>query len=893
MLKLPAHRSYPGVGTVYADDEKFYKFYVIPDAPRVRLDKEGKPVFLLTKFKFADGSDADPDRPKGGGYLAFDSELALSPEQLAPIRADLEQDVRRRWEELKAERNPKVRRLKFGAVYQDPQLNGLWSGSGMAGGGAMATPLTGDSATLTIPDETSDDQPIPPDPPPVVFADPMWTSGTVTLQAPQSPALVVSMSKDVKASLVGSNVAAFAMDLTAEGATFMQQVLVGDGGSDLTPLSVRYDLEFVARLPPATTYIHFRTLDVYHATQELFHEHDNCSDDYFTSEKITSQAIAAGVVTVKVDTGAITDPTIVQSMQQQATNVVETLLKERFAKKERAPLESWGDDVADSSDEVYRLKQISDIDATDFTQTIRLDTATKQPISPQGTLQTFFAGVDEAEIAKHVREVDLDDPFFHTLDLEVRAFARWKEDEVAFVEVEIKYEVAGELKTRSFTFTPDDAAPKRWDPALIQDKREYSWRWRYAFVGRAPGEWKAWEKRTSRDLNVSLDSPGLLDVEVTGVGIDFANIVDAVLVHMRYEDPVNHVPLGARSLLLTKDKGSGTWQRRLYGPWARPLDYRVEYLLQTGTSIDTGWQKTDGPSQNLLVTRPKVDQLDVKLLPAGPGWDLAIQSVASLRYADGDYHRDAQFAFKSATEFKEWSVVLLNPAKRAYELQVVSTFKNGDVQQTEWLSHEDDGAIPVIVEGPPRVKASISGLLLDFASTPVVEVTVQYNDPSQPSLGAAQTFSLQADAKQHVFTTPRRADGPRNLRYKVTYFPLEGPPVERDWKDEPGDTITVERYSVPRVGAEFVPALIDFAATPVVEVDVAWNDPTSGQRGNQTLTFTDKTKQSWFMVVPDTAARAYTVEITYFLADGSPVKTARISTEKTSLTIPRYKPTEA
>ena len=622
-------------------------------------------------------------------------------------------------------------------------------------------------------------------------------------------------------------------------------------------------------------------------------EHENCSDDYFTSEKMTSQAIAAGVVTVKIDTGAITDETIIQSLQQQATNKVQELLKDRFTKKERAPMEEWGNDVANSSDEVYRLKQVSEIDATDYTDTVTLETATKQAIAPQGTLETFFAGADAEEIKKHVREVDLDDPFFHTLDLTVRAFARWKEDEVAFIEVELKYEVSGTLKTQSFTFTPEDTAAKRWDPALINDKREYSWRWRYAFVGRSAGEWTAWEKRTGRDLNVALDSPGLLNVEVTGVGIDFTNVVDAVLVHMRYEDPVNDVPLGARSVLLTKDKGSGTWQRRLYGPWAKPVEYRVDYLLQTGTTLAVSWQKTDGPSENLLVTRPKVDQLDVKLLPAGPGWDLAIQSVASLRYADGDYHRDAQFAFKSNTEFKEWAVILLDASKRAYEVQVVSTFKNGDVQQTDWIKHESDGAIPVVVEGPPRVKATINGLLVDFASTPVVEVTVQYEDPGHPELRAAQTFSLQAKATDHVFTTLRRPDGPRNMRYKVTYFPLEGPPVERDWRDEPGDTITVERYTVPRVGAEFIPALLDFSVTPVVEVDVAWNDAQTGQRGNQTLSFTDKTKQSWFMVVPDTAPRAYTVEITYYLADGNIVKTARISTEKTSLTIPRYKPPEA
>jgi hypothetical protein len=43
---------------------------------------------------------------------------------------------------------------------------------------------------------------------------------------------------------VGSNVASANMDLTEAGATFMEKTLVnrdGTGGSDLTPIQVRFD----------------------------------------------------------------------------------------------------------------------------------------------------------------------------------------------------------------------------------------------------------------------------------------------------------------------------------------------------------------------------------------------------------------------------------------------------------------------------------------------------------------------------------------------------------------------------------------------------------------------------------------------------------------------------
>jgi len=102
---------------------------------------------------------------------------------------------------------------------------------------------------------------------------------------------------------VGNNVAAFSIDLTPDGATFMQQALVGTdghGASDLTPIQVVYELTMLAKLPPATMYVKFNTASLFHSVQELFHEHDNCSDDYFTSENMMSMAIEAGLVTVKL-----------------------------------------------------------------------------------------------------------------------------------------------------------------------------------------------------------------------------------------------------------------------------------------------------------------------------------------------------------------------------------------------------------------------------------------------------------------------------------------------------------------------------------------------------------------------------------------------------------------
>ena len=72
MLKVPAFRTVDGV-TVYADDTLWHRFYPVADQPRVRLDADGQPVFLLVKYALSDEELArNPTLPRGGGYLNVD-----------------------------------------------------------------------------------------------------------------------------------------------------------------------------------------------------------------------------------------------------------------------------------------------------------------------------------------------------------------------------------------------------------------------------------------------------------------------------------------------------------------------------------------------------------------------------------------------------------------------------------------------------------------------------------------------------------------------------------------------------------------------------------------------------------------------------------------------------
>src|SRR6266849_5725649 len=222
MLTVPSVATTADGVTVYADDNRFDLYYLLPAAPSVRRDKNGNPIFLLVKYALSDQDrQAHPNLPTGGGYLSFDVEFIVPADQLQRARQRLQPLVDAEWN-----------RLKSGTPAEQAR-------PGVAGTAS---------------------------PPSVQFASPTWTQGKVAMDAPQSAQLVSSRVAEGTPSLLAGNVAVFNLDLTPDGATFFQSTLLtpsGSGASDLTPIQVSYNLNFWARLPPVGIHITADSSKVY------------------------------------------------------------------------------------------------------------------------------------------------------------------------------------------------------------------------------------------------------------------------------------------------------------------------------------------------------------------------------------------------------------------------------------------------------------------------------------------------------------------------------------------------------------------------------------------------------------------------------------------------------
>jgi hypothetical protein len=520
-----------------------------------------------------------------------------------------------------------------------------------------------------------------------------------------------------------------------------------------------------------------------------------------------------------------------------------------------------------------------------------LNSIVEWPANPQGTLQTFLAGVSAQDMKKYVRVVDLDDPFFKTLGLTATVFADWANEPIAFVETQIRYTGTDENnqnveKVQTFTFTKDHTSDF-WDPSLIGAKREYEYRWRLAYMGREPAEFTRWENDTTPRLNLSIADVGKIVLPVLAGNIDFTQVTKQVQVDLSYADPASGVNEESTTLVLNGSALEKTYSRYIYTKWDRPFKYRTRFFLKNDQTVESAWQETT--LRQLIVNEPDtISRLDVQLVPAG-SWDGVQQTVVNLRYADSanNVFSDAVFNFKTPDEFRTWSVILKDLNKRKFQYKILASFKDGSSPyQTDWLDSDGDQALPVLVKQASRLNVKLLANLLDFKVTPVVTTTLHYDD-QQDNVHKVDTFAFTA-ASETTWSFPIADDSPRKYRRAVTYNTADGQEINAAEETTDETVMVVPKLLVPEIAVEVHPKVVSFVETPVVEVDVNYTDPAHNINYEETLVFTGPDPQKFRVQVDKQSPRPYKIAVTYFLADGKVVAQAPVTLDKSKIVIPRY-----
>jgi hypothetical protein len=738
MLAVPA-RTQIGDLTAYADDTDYWRYYLVPATPRVRRDAAGEPALLLLSYALSDEERAAHPELEGGGYLTLDTVLDPTAAEVAAAVAVLQPLV-----------DAEARQRG-----QSPA-------------------------------------------PEVEIGSPTWTAGAVTLDAPQSTALVSARIAAGAPSLLAGNAASFSLDLTTSGAQLLADALTGDPAG-AAPLQVNYDLSFWARLPPARIHLGIDAEKMHDYLRKQIQSRaldpSNCTRYTYDTSDVTEESLTlSGAVTVQIDTGSGSLPDdVVAELRAYAFDTLKQVVQSTFFQPapDTAPPPRPGQPPVPRPwhDPVLEVK---DLDRQTMSVSLDLEQSSvvAWPVHPRGTL-TGLLGPDPAVRERHVRQVRLDDPFFADLNVDVDVFADF--GEIALVEVQLEFTGSAadggvRHEATTLTFAAGAAGTQHWAVPLFGDEPVYRSRHRVVLPGGTAGPYSDWADSRSRRLVLSLPTPGILRADVLAGSVDFDSLVASVQVTFAYEDQAHGVPRDERTVVLTRDTRAAHYEHRIGVPQQERLLHKVRFDLLTGDVIaDDEWRPV--PGGQVVVNQPSESVLKVSLLPTGSGWHDVVAVLVDLRHVQPDGRVVADtLTLHGLDEFATWQVYLPDRTARAYRYRWTASFADGDLVATDWADNPDgDPVLPVTLRRP-GTDVTVVADALDFAASPLTEVTLVCGDETTTLLFRDRTPQLW-----HVRAAPAGIE----LTWTATHFPADGDPVELPPRVEHDPVVVLLPFRAP------------------------------------------------------------------------------------------------
>lgn len=837
MLCVPALTEVPGL-TIYGDDTDFWRFYAIPNEPRIR-EQDGEPVLLLISYAVSDEERAaHPELPPGGGYLSLDTVLAPTEEQLAEATTALQARVDERWAQLRS-------------------------------GSAEDQARPGVAGTT--------------EPPRVDFSTPTFTGGAVTLDAPQSAHLVSARMAAGTPTLLAGNVASFNLDLTPDGAQFIAQSLAA-GEDAPAPLQVAYDLSFWARLPAARIHmsVDATRMHEYIRKQLAGRGIDHCTTYDYDHSDVTEESLnLSGAVTVQIDTGSGSLPeAVISELRAYAFDTLKQLVQSTFFQPapQQPPPAGGGPRLHIWRDPTLVVKDL-DTQTMNVTLDLEQSSVVAWQVHPRATL-TGVVGSDEASRARHIRKLALDDPFFSDVVVDTEVFTDFTL--VDHVEVELSYtgtDGDGEPRHEGTVLTFQEPGAQRWSVRRFADAATYRWRHRVVFPAGAVGAWSDWQASDSPRLPVSVPSPGVVRAVATVGNVDFETLVASAQVTFAYGDPEHGVPEEQGVVVLTRDTPTLAYQRSIGVPRSAPLRYRIRFDLIGGDVIEPdGWDEVVG--EQVVVNQPAESVLRVNLLPTGNGWHDVVAVFITLEHRDGEGHvTTATFDLRSNEEFRTWQVYLRDRSMRAYRYRWTASFKDGSTATQDWAENPGDPvlSIPLVRTG---VEVVVVPDTVDFTACPLVEVTLRSAVP------AAATSMIFRDRVPQVWYVPGAQADTLELSVQITQFPATGEPVHLPVRTERDPVVVLPAFERQAAGIRSVIALgplVDYTVTPLVGVDI---EAGAGPDEVGALTLRDEERTAEWSFAQGSQFSSYRYRITYFDKAGAPAEGPWLTTTVPRIVVP-------
>ena len=712
MLALMKQQRIPGVDGVFAygDDASPFVFYLLAETPRFRIGPDGSPVCQFLKYR--EPVPREGGRV-GGGFLICDVEFSVPAPVVAKCRAALQEQVNAQFARVNPKPAVQIREISWTKGSTNVQL------------------LDSGNAKSTLVDR---------------------------LQNPGAP------------SLYGDLITPITVEFSPEGATLAEQALQGKGPL----LQVVYDLTTPAKLPPMKVTVWF------HASKFMsFHQKVDINDGWYSNhsyrEQIRQQFVSSECGNVDIDPGAVTDQKIVNTIRDWGFQQLEDGIK-RMVLGDIPDVSSDARKVPDGIKHLTRDMFVGKV--ADFSRVMTEGMVMELNLGPRGSLPgiTTLNGKDGKPLQwkDFSRTVDLNDPFFQQINVNVRANADFGNLPIFSIDGRISYDEGGTHTSKPFSLaSPNDVV--KFATFIENHKKAYS----YSYKVNYKGETRSFDSGTllskgDEPLTIDVGDTGVLVASVQAGDINFDEVTQA-LVTVHYEDPQNNVPALEWQCLLDKDHKSQTFQKVIFATRAASFTYKVKYDMKDGKTYLVDW-KTN-PASQIYVPSPFGGRKTISLRAMGDLQSDISQIFVDLKYVDDTNHytKTTSVALNKGQTFADWTFPVIDENAGSVTYSGTIQFQDGQVQTIAEATARKN----TIMVGRPHddsefLSVTVQPDLLDFSKVKLVKVALHYVDPGNDMDNTKDFVLTSKTTTAPVWTLRLQDKTKKSYEYKASFYMLDG-----------------------------------------------------------------------------------------------------------------------
>lgn len=548
-----------------------------------------------------------------------------------------------------------------------------------------------------------------------------YTKGEASLLLEADGELIEKVKSPGKPSLYGRNVTPFALELSPEGATLFWEALQGQGGV----VQVVYDLYYQAALPPVEIRGGFSAEKFYDFYQTIDTEWNAWGEDSY-QEEIRETFRSSESLWVKPDWGALTDTKMQTQLRDWAFRTVEDKAESMMIEA-IAPVSEEGRKKPSGIEDVTRDISVKKISS--FSLYFKENMAVEWFAGPRGSLPNITNLVDNQGNAikweDHAKEVDLDDPFFKSMHVDVFVNADFANLPINSIEAQLEYKEGNEHEIKEFRFTDAETVGK-FSSFIENDKREYSFWYEVNYANESRTFKSEPEVTDEQVLTLNVGDLGVLSINIEKGDLNFEQVSSAQIT-IQYKDDDNGIEPIEWHVTLDENNDKHKKQKVIFGRQRKPYKYKVKYNMKDGREYESDWSSSR--SSELYINDPFSASKSIGLRTIGDFENDIEEINVDLVYKDtaNDYWQSHTMALNKDTRFYDWVFPVINEKEGVVEYSGIIRFKGGRSEDIEKTTTAES-TITLGVRFEKMLEVKVIPSLVKFTEVALAQVQLRYQD---------------------------------------------------------------------------------------------------------------------------------------------------------------------